>query len=47
MSHIGLPPLREMKSPAVAANGEMFSDTANLQAIIRYVEHGVFPWERL
>jgi polyketide biosynthesis enoyl-CoA hydratase PksH len=45
MSRISLP-LQDLKSPAVAANGEMFSDAGNRQAIIRYVEHGVFPWER-
>jgi len=39
-------PLQDLKSPAVAANREIFSDTGNLQAIARYVEHGVFPWER-
>jgi polyketide biosynthesis enoyl-CoA hydratase PksH len=45
MSRLSLP-LQELKSPAVAANGEMFADAGNLQAIVRYVEHGVFPWER-
>jgi polyketide biosynthesis enoyl-CoA hydratase PksH len=40
-------PLQELKSLAVAANLEIFSDTGNLQAITRYVEHGVFPWEKL
>jgi len=44
VSHIGVP-LQNLKSPAVAANRELFSDTANLQAIRRYIEHGVFPWE--
>jgi len=38
-------PLQNLKSPAIAANREVFSDAANLQAITRYVEHGVFPWE--
>jgi polyketide biosynthesis enoyl-CoA hydratase PksH len=38
-------PLRDLKSAAVAGNLEVFSDTGNLQAITRYVEHGVFPWE--
>ena len=45
MSRISLP-LEELKSPAVAANTEVFSDAGNLQAITRYVEHGVFPWEK-
>ena len=46
MSHISAP-LRDLKSPAVAANREIFSDAGNLQAIARYVEQGVFPWEKL
>jgi len=45
MSRIGVP-LQDLKSPAVAANREIFSDAGNLQAITRYVEHGVFPWEK-
>jgi polyketide biosynthesis enoyl-CoA hydratase PksH len=45
MSHISVP-LHDLKSPAVAANRVVFSDTGNLQAIARYVEQGVFPWER-
>lgn len=40
-------PLQELKSAAVAANLEIFSDPGNLQAITRYVEQGVFPWEAL
>lgn len=44
MSRISVP-LRDLKSPAVAANRAIFSDAANLQAISRYVEHGLFPWE--
>jgi polyketide biosynthesis enoyl-CoA hydratase PksH len=44
MSRIG-GPLQSLKSQAVAANQEIFSDAGNLQAITRYVEHGVFPWE--
>lgn len=39
-------PLQDLKSPAVAANLEVFSDADNLQAIARYVERGVFPWEK-
>jgi polyketide biosynthesis enoyl-CoA hydratase PksH len=45
MSRIGMS-LPELKAPAVAGNLEVFSDAANLQAITRYVEHGVFPWEK-
>jgi polyketide biosynthesis enoyl-CoA hydratase PksH len=41
---IGLP-LQDLKSPAVAANREILSDAGNLQAITRYVEQGLFPWE--
>lgn len=44
MSRISMP-LLDLKSPAVAANREIFSDAGNLQAITRYVEHGLFPWE--
>jgi polyketide biosynthesis enoyl-CoA hydratase PksH len=40
-------PLQEVKSLAVVANLEIFSDAGNLQAITRYVEQGVFPWETL
>ena len=40
-------PLQYLKSSAVAANLEIFSDAGNLQAITRYVEQGVFPWEKL
>jgi polyketide biosynthesis enoyl-CoA hydratase PksH len=46
VSRIGAP-LQESKSLAVAANLEIFSDAGNLQAITRYVEQGVFPWEEL
>jgi polyketide biosynthesis enoyl-CoA hydratase PksH len=45
MSRISAP-LREMKPAAVAGNLEVFSDPANLQAITRYVEQGLFPWEK-
>jgi polyketide biosynthesis enoyl-CoA hydratase PksH len=45
LSGIGTP-LREMRSAAVAANREIFSDSTNLQAVTRYVEHGLFPWEK-
>jgi polyketide biosynthesis enoyl-CoA hydratase PksH len=46
MSRISAP-LHGLKAPAVAANLEIFSDAENLQAITRYVERGVFPWEKL
>jgi polyketide biosynthesis enoyl-CoA hydratase PksH len=39
-------PLQNQKSAAVAGNREVFSDVENLQAITRYVEHGLFPWEK-
>lgn len=39
-------PLQNLKSAAVAANLEMFSDAQNLHAITRYVEEGIFPWEK-
>ncbi len=45
MRGVGVP-LRDMKSPAVSANVEMFADTENLRAIGDYVRHGVFPWEK-
>jgi polyketide biosynthesis enoyl-CoA hydratase PksH len=45
MSRISMP-LQNLKSTAVAGNREVFSDAANLQAITRYVERGVFPWEK-
>lgn len=38
-------PLPDLKSAAIAGNREVFSDDANLQAIARYVEKGLFPWE--
>lgn len=37
--------LEQLKGAAVAGNVEIFADDANRQAIARYVEHGVFPWE--
>jgi len=37
--------LREVKSLAVAANHEVFSDPDNLKGIFRYVEEGLFPWQ--
>ena len=44
MSQISVP-LQDLRSRAVAANREVFSDAQNLQAITRYVEQGIFPWE--
>jgi 3-carboxymethyl-3-hydroxy-acyl-[acp] dehydratase len=38
--------LAAMKPRALAANQEVFSDPGNLAAIGRYVESGLFPWER-
>lgn len=38
-------PLEEMRSAAVAGNREVFGDATNVQAITRYVERGLFPWE--
>jgi len=38
-------PLQSLKAQAVAANLEVFTDAKNREAIARYVERGVFPWE--
>lgn len=45
MSRINMP-LQDLKSTAAVANREVLSDAGNLQAITRYVEQGVFPWEK-
>lgn len=45
MSRISMP-LHDLKPAALAANLEVFSDVENLRAITRYVEQGVFPWEK-
>ncbi|HEX6097859.1 MAG TPA: enoyl-CoA hydratase/isomerase [Thermoanaerobaculia bacterium] len=45
MSGLGAP-LREQKAAAVAGNREVFSDAENLHAIARYVERGLFPWDK-
>lgn len=37
--------LSTLKTKALAANAEVFSDTDNLQKITRYVTTGKFPWE--
>ena len=34
------------KSAALAANKEVFSDSSNLEGIVRYVKTGQFPWEK-
>jgi polyketide biosynthesis enoyl-CoA hydratase PksH len=36
----------DLKTVALAANREVFTDSANLEAIARYASHGVFPWEK-
>ncbi|MBV9496102.1 MAG: enoyl-CoA hydratase/isomerase [Acidobacteria bacterium] len=45
MNQIGTP-LHDFKHAALAGNVEVFTDADNLRAITRYVEHGVFPWEK-
>jgi polyketide biosynthesis enoyl-CoA hydratase PksH len=37
--------LSHLRGPAVEANRLMFSDPDNINAIARYVDHGLFPWE--
>lgn len=37
--------LRDCRQAALATNAEVFSDPRNIEGIVRYVEHGVFPWE--
>jgi polyketide biosynthesis enoyl-CoA hydratase PksH len=39
-------PLHELKPSAIAGNLEVFSDPHNVKAITRYVERGIFPWEK-
>ncbi len=39
-------PLREMREAAMAGNLEVFEDLDNRRAIRRYLEEGLFPWER-
>jgi polyketide biosynthesis enoyl-CoA hydratase PksH len=34
-----------VRSLAVAATHEVFSDPDNLKGIYRYVEEGIFPWQ--
>lgn len=45
MSGVGLA-LHDLKPAALAANVELFSDLDNRRAITRYVEQGLFPWEK-
>jgi polyketide biosynthesis enoyl-CoA hydratase PksH len=45
MGRIGMP-LQDLKSTAAAGNREVLSDAGNLQAITRYMEQGLFPWEK-
>ena len=45
MGRIGTP-LHDLRSLAVPANEEMFSDPENVHAITRYIERGLFPWEQ-
>ncbi|MWV45362.1 enoyl-CoA hydratase/isomerase [Paenibacillus sp. HJL G12] len=37
--------LHSAKAGAVAANKEVFADPHNREAIYRYIEKGIFPWE--
>jgi polyketide biosynthesis enoyl-CoA hydratase PksH len=37
--------LHKLRSSALSANKEIFSDTQNLEWISKYVEKGQFPWE--
>lgn len=39
-------PLSELRAAAVGGNLEVFSDPQNIEVIHRYVERGVFPWEK-
>lgn len=39
-------PLADFQAPAVAGNREIFSDPQILQAITRYAQQGLFPWEK-
>lgn len=38
--------LANSRALAVAGNIEVFSDPKNIAGIVRYVEEGVFPWDR-
>lgn len=39
-------PLAEHRDAAIAGNLEVFRDEDNLRAISRYVQEGLFPWEK-
>jgi polyketide biosynthesis enoyl-CoA hydratase PksH len=39
-------PLADFQPLAVAGNREIFSDPQILQSVTRYVEHGLFPWDK-
>jgi len=39
--------LHRDREAAVAANREIFTDPRTLERITRFVEHGVYPWERV
>ena len=40
------PGLYQAKPSALAANMEVFSDPGNLEGIFRYMETGLFPWQK-
>jgi polyketide biosynthesis enoyl-CoA hydratase PksH len=39
--------IEDDRAKALAANRQVFSDPENLAGIVRYVETGAFPWERV
>ena len=39
-------PLSQMRAAAIKGNIEVFTDPANQRAIARYVQEGLFPWEK-
>ncbi len=39
------PQLSESKARSIATNIDVFSDTNNINGIVRYMEEGKFPWE--
>jgi polyketide biosynthesis enoyl-CoA hydratase PksH len=45
MGRLGTP-LAEHREAAIAGNLEVFTDENNLRAISRYVQEGIFPWEK-
>lgn len=40
------PQLAQFRDAAIAGNLEVFTDPDNLRGIARYLEQGLFPWER-